>query len=313
VRRGRVVTSAVLVAALTVVGAEHADAHDSLAPPGASHRWLPDEEWVSRHWVPFHERRLNRALGLRDRQLEAYLYNDHRVLAQLARRREISVEELTEYLVKPWQSRADPARLEILRERTVRVLTQGHLAQHIFFHIFHRVGLHSMARTLYGISPARFSRLRHEGHTPLEIARKSGLSSQRVRDRIERVVRAHRDEGVARQEAWPGEAQRIFKRQVRALHCWLRSPMPGADHGNPYGKATQQHGQHRRRWPSSRAQRKADQRRVERVRRSLTSSCWHRPPAFRARVTGARLTSAPTFCRVGGDGAERGRRDRLMH
>jgi hypothetical protein len=288
----------VLVATLTLAAAEPVRAHDSLAPPAASHRWLPAEEWVSRHWIPFDERRLKRALGMRGRDLEAYLYNDHRVLAALAESRGIGLEELADYLLEPWHSRVDVARLAILRERTVRLLTQGHLAQHVFFHTFHRAGLLSMSRTLFGTSPARFSRLRHEGHLPLEIAVRSGLAARRVRSGIEDFLRANRDVGVARQEAWPAESERILARQLRALRCWLRSPMPAGDPGNPYGKATRQHGQHPRGWPFTRAQQEKNQRRVERVRRSLQPSCWERPPAFGGRLVGSRLTASPAVCRL---------------
>ena len=72
-----------IVAALVVmcVFAAPARAHDSLAPAGAGHNWLPDEEWVHRHWLPFDERELEAALGLRGRELEAYLYDDHHTLA----------------------------------------------------------------------------------------------------------------------------------------------------------------------------------------------------------------------------------------
>ena len=72
-----------IVAAFVVmcVLAAPARAHDSLAPAGAGHNWLPDEEWVHRHWLPFDERELEAALGLRGRELEAYLYDDHHTLA----------------------------------------------------------------------------------------------------------------------------------------------------------------------------------------------------------------------------------------
>src|SRR5512132_2987782 len=61
-----------------------ARAHDSLAAPGALHTWLPKEGWVKRHWLPFDERQLTTRLDIRDRELEGYLYDDHRPLADLA-------------------------------------------------------------------------------------------------------------------------------------------------------------------------------------------------------------------------------------
>src|SRR5215210_725563 len=83
-------------------------AHDSLAPPGARHTWLPEEDWVAFHWNPFDEQVLKRALGLRGRELEAYLYDDHRTLAELATRRGIDVERLADDLVAPWPAQTDP-------------------------------------------------------------------------------------------------------------------------------------------------------------------------------------------------------------
>jgi hypothetical protein len=85
-----------------------------------------------RHWVPFDRERLERALRLRGRSLEAYLFNDHHTLAELARRRGINVNWLADHLVAPWQPIVDAQNLAVLRGRTVRVLTQGHLAQHVF-------------------------------------------------------------------------------------------------------------------------------------------------------------------------------------
>jgi hypothetical protein len=275
-----------LVASVGLVNAPAGVAHDSLAPAGASHRWLPDdEEWVYRHWIPFDERRLNLALGLRRGELEAHLYNDHRVIADLARHRGLDLEALADHLVEPWRSRVDAARVAVLRERTIRLLTQGHLAQHLFFHVFHGVGIASAARTLFGTSPIRFLRLRQQRHRPLQIAKRNGLSERRVRNRLAQHLRATRDEGLARQEAWPSESTRVLRRQLRAVACWLRTPMPAFDPGNPYGKARRQHGRHPRRWPFTAAQRRKDDRRVERVRRSLRRSCWRRPGPFSGRLT----------------------------
>ena len=36
----------------------------------------------------------------------------------------------------------------VLRDHTLRLLTQGHLAQHVLFHSFHTVGLEAATRRL---------------------------------------------------------------------------------------------------------------------------------------------------------------------
>src|SRR4051794_5544282 len=114
-RRRRRLTVGLFVAAglLPVAGS---GAHDSLAPPGGSHNWLPAELWVYAHWVPFDEQALYDALGLDARSLEAYLYDDHRRLADLALARGITVDELADRLIASDHD-ADPGLLPVLRER----------------------------------------------------------------------------------------------------------------------------------------------------------------------------------------------------
>ena len=102
---------AVLLAVAASGGAGSARAHDSSAPPGAPHTWLPDEDWVARHWLPFDERDLSRRLGLRGRDLEAYLYDDHRALADLAEARGIDPAQLRDELMAPWRTTVDEATL----------------------------------------------------------------------------------------------------------------------------------------------------------------------------------------------------------
>ncbi len=143
-----------IMAALVVmcVFAAPARAHDSLAPAGAGHNWLPDEEWVHRHWLPFDERQVEAALGLRGRELEAYLYDDHHTLAALARARGVGLDALVDRLLAGW---GDVPQRAVLRERTVRVLEQGHLAQHLFFHVFHGLELHPHSEHLFGMPLGR--------------------------------------------------------------------------------------------------------------------------------------------------------------
>jgi hypothetical protein len=273
--------SALILATVSLVLAAPATAHDGLAPTGSPHTWLPAEEWVDGHWIPFDEQALKEALGLRGRDLEAYLYNDHHTLADLARRRGMAPEQLADRLVAPWGVAADPARLAQLRDRTIRILTQGHLAQHVFFHVFHGVWEKSVAPSVFGVSDDAYWRLRLLARTPLDIARRGGVPPTAVRERMIALLRAQRDAGIALGAAWAPESDRILARQLRALPCWLRRPIASRDRANPYGKAKRQHGEHARGWPGTPAQRRRNERRVERVRRSLRRSCWRPPPAWR--------------------------------
>ena len=273
--------SAAILATASFMAAAPALAHDSLAPSGSPHIWLPAEEWVDGHWIPFDEQALKEALGLRGRDLEAYLYNDHHTLADLARRRGMAPEQLADRLVAPWGATAGSARLAQLRDRTIRILTQGHLAQHVFFHVLHGVWEKSVAPSVFGVSDDAYWQLRRLGHAPLDIAGRGGVLPAAVRERMIALFSAQRDAGIALGLAWPRESDRILARQVRALPCWLRRPIASRDRANPYGKAKRQHGDHARGWPETGAQRRRGERGVERVRRSLPRSCWRPPPAWR--------------------------------
>ena len=122
------------------------------------------------HWLPFDERALTARLALRTGDLEAYLYNDHRALADLARARGLDVARLRDELVAPWRPLADDQRYELLRGRTERILTQPHLAQHVFFHVFHDTAVAHDAQGTFGLPLATVHHLRIAGLTPLEIA-----------------------------------------------------------------------------------------------------------------------------------------------
>lgn len=233
-----------------------------------------------RHWIPFDQATLERALGLSGRQLEAYLFNDHHTLAELARRRGVHLGELADHLVAPWHTLVDDQHLALLRARTVRVLTQGHLAQHVFFHLFHSLGSRPVAHELFGMSSAALDRVRRRGRTPLEVATRHGVPEHELTDGLLELLRTQHQEGIRTLQAWPAQSDRILARQTQTLACWLRSLPPSMDPGGLYGKATWQHGQHGRGWPSTPRQRRINERRVERVRRKLRWTCWPRVPAW---------------------------------
>jgi hypothetical protein len=278
-------------------------AHDSLAPAGAAHNWLPAEEWVYRHWIPFDEQVLKVALGLKRRDLEAYLYNDHHTLAELAVARGVDPERLADQLVAPWRTIADPAHVTMLRGRTMRLLTQGHLAQHVFFHVFHGLDASAGARDAFGISPEQYLKLRGARATPLSIASKGEIPASAIRQMMIELFRTDYQRGIDSRQAWAAESERITSRQIARLPCWTRRPPARWDPGNPYGKQMQQHGDHRSDWPRTPAERREDDRRVEGSRRSFSRSCWRRPPPWPA-APNARLAASastpPLLCRLPG-------------
>src|SRR5215217_6426676 len=77
-----------------------APARDPDTPPRASDRWLPAEDWVMFHWLPFDERLLYARLGLpRERVLEWLRDDGRHTLAQLAARRGLAPPRLASELV----------------------------------------------------------------------------------------------------------------------------------------------------------------------------------------------------------------------
>jgi len=268
-----------IMAALVVmcVFAAPARAHDSLAPAGAGHNWLPDEEWVHRHWLPFDERQVEAALGLRGRELEAYLYDDHHTLAALARARGVGLDAFVDRLLAGW---GDVPQRAVLRERTVRVLEQGHLAQHLFFHVFHGLELHPHSEHLFGMPLDAYRALREDGASYAEIAHAGEVPLSVLRRHVVGVAGDDHREGVARGEAWPAEAARIRARIAARMDCWLRRPAAELDRANPYGKNRLLHGSHAAGWPGTAGERRANERRVERFRRGLARSCWPHPPRW---------------------------------
>lgn len=125
--------------ALAAIVAAGADARDSEAPPGKGHNWLPCDDWVMLHWVPFDEPDLYRVLGIGRFAVLRWLRDDnHHTLAQLVRRRGMDPRALAARLVEGRGPQPGQVSVRELRDRVERTLTQGHLAQHLLFHRFHQ-------------------------------------------------------------------------------------------------------------------------------------------------------------------------------
>src|SRR4051812_23215134 len=154
---------------------------DSDAPAHAPAHWLPPEAWVYNHWLPYDEQRLYRLLGITRVQLWAQLRDDHRTLARLAAGHGWpDPRRLARALVAPEAAGVGPARAALLEGRALRTITQGHLAQHLFFHSLHQFAIASEAPAIFGISDIRFRALRRAELSPLAIARLHGRSPGEV-------------------------------------------------------------------------------------------------------------------------------------
>src|SRR4051794_24712291 len=205
----------VLLAALAVAPAAHAPSSASLAPGSAPAPWLPPEPWVYNHWLPFDERRLYRLVGIDRGDLWRQLRDDRRTVWQLARRHGWhSPRGLAHALVAP-QGNA------VLRSRALRLLTQGHLAQHVFFHSLHQFAIASEAPRLFGVPDIQFRALRRAELSPLAIGRLHGRSVGAIEAGAIAVLRERVGAGVAAHETPAAQGALLLRRQVSQLPRWL--------------------------------------------------------------------------------------------
>lgn len=236
---------AALVALATAV--PPAGAHDSLAPPGTNHNWLPHEPWVHGHWLPYDEASLRDLLKVDTEGVFKWLKDDHRTLAGLARRQGVDPRGLAGRLLAGRRDEVSARAYARLKERTRRMLTQGHLAQHVYFHVFHGPRLVANFRRWFGVRMAVYERLRYKrGLSPHTIARRHGRDPAAVREHAREMLRDHAAEGVRSGATSRAQADAMFARQERVLRCWMDRPAPKFDRTNPFGDPNGGHGRHRR-------------------------------------------------------------------
>ena len=196
---------------------------DSEAPEGAPPHWLPNEPWVMQHWLPYDEVRLHRLLKISRGDVWRLLRDDTRSLAGLAREKGWDPAELARALVAPWKGRLrEPGRLKLLEQRALRTLTQGHLAQHVFFHSLHQNAVPDNAPAIFGTaSREQFQHLRRSELSPLQICRLNGLSGDHARREAERTLRRYVERAVDGQAMPASQGRRLLARQLRQLPRWL--------------------------------------------------------------------------------------------
>jgi hypothetical protein len=233
------------LASLTLIGAPasaRANAADSLAPHGAAHNWLPKEGWVWMHWLPFEEPELASALRTSAAGLRSYLSDDMHMLATLAHRRHWRLRSLARHLTRRFDGRVPKRRLAALRWRTERMLTQGHLAQHVLYHTFHGPAVPAHAEQLFGITRDVFLAARQQGLSPSQLALRVGRNPRIVRAGALQVLEDEAQQGVASRSQSRAQARRMLSRQTRDLDCWMASPLPKLDPNNPFGGRDGDHG-----------------------------------------------------------------------
>jgi len=205
-----------------LLAAAPASTQDTEAPPGAGKNWLPKEDWVIRHWIPFDERELYSALRVRRHDVFKWLDDYDHTIAGLARSRGVDPTKLLDRLVRRWKGRVDDEQFALLRSRTRRTMTQSHLSRHLLFHVFHNRRIGQNAERFFGVDHRTWWKMRSSGHTVLEVARKGGRTERQVRKALLRFLAREQRIGVKRLLTPRRQARRFYGVQRRQLTKWMR-------------------------------------------------------------------------------------------
>ncbi|HEX5618266.1 MAG TPA: hypothetical protein VFX51_07585 [Solirubrobacteraceae bacterium] len=227
------VASVVVAAVVAMVGSAYAQSSvpppqttslDSEAPKGSPPHWLPHERWVMQHWLPYEEDRLYLLLGVDRGAVWQQLRDDTKTLADLAWEKLWDPKQLAHALVLPWRERIDdPERIAVLEERALRTLTQGHLAQHLFFHSLHQNAIPNNAPAIFGVaSREEFAALRRSEFSPLQICRLNGFSRAHAQERAIATLTRMARRGVRRDQFPESQAKILLARQLNQLPRWLQ-------------------------------------------------------------------------------------------
>jgi hypothetical protein len=209
-----------LAAVLLISGI--AQARDSHAPPGAKDRWLPCESWVMYHWLPFNERSLYAQTGITRSEFLRYIRNDDQhSLGKLIRHKGKDPSEIVDKLMEQWDGKVTDAQMTELHRRASELMTQGHLSQHVFFHLFHDPAIALNSRWIFNVAPGDYQRARLRAYNPREIAKHGHVSVQHAVRRAMAVLRRYERQGVATKQTSRAEANKFLRIQRKNLNRWL--------------------------------------------------------------------------------------------
>jgi hypothetical protein len=124
--------------------------------------------------------------------------------------------------VAPRLKAVRPAMRPVLARRALETLTQAHLSNHVIFHVFHTPAIADHARTIFGLRPATFRRLRDGGLSPTTIARRGGRTRAGARARIAQVLEARGQRAVRLGAMSRGQARALYAEQMAALPAFMR-------------------------------------------------------------------------------------------
>jgi hypothetical protein len=202
--------------------AAYAPAKDSLAPRAAGDRWLPCERWVMYHWNPIDMQKLMDNTGVSERKLFLWLQDDdNRDLAGIIKSRKLDPKTVVgnSLAIEPGTSKRIRS---ILRARAERLLTQGHLAQHVFFHWFHSPAIRENAREIFGMQPWDYFRARRAGFSPADVGRlKRGYTRKQTAARVVKVLERYVRRGMKGGATSKAQADYYVAGITRLADVWL--------------------------------------------------------------------------------------------
>ena len=225
-RANRLLGTLLLAVAITLSASfaftAYAPAKDSLAPKSAGDRWLPCERWVMYHWNPIDMQKLSANTGISERKLFLWLQDDdNHDLAGIIKSRKLSPKSVVNdsLAVEPGTSKRVRS---ILRARAERLLTQGHLAQHVFFHWFHSPAIRENAREIFGMQPWDYFRARRAGFSPADVGRlKRGYTRKQTAARVVKVLERYVRRGMKGGATSKAQADYYVAGITRLADVWL--------------------------------------------------------------------------------------------
>lgn len=198
-----------------------------MAPPGAPDNWLPRDEWVQEHWLPYEETRLFKLLGVSEAEVRSWVSKD-RPLADLARSRGLDADKLIARLAKPWRGKVSPKQERKLRRRTRITFTQGHLGLHILNHHTHSSTINRILGKILAGKPVTA----YPGMTYFEVAEQNGVSREAVREEMVAALTATSKRGVKLKATPKAQAARWLSVQIPRVLSVLNTPLPGGHEGH---------------------------------------------------------------------------------
>jgi hypothetical protein len=198
---------------------------DSLAPPGATPDWLPEDDWVQERWLPYHEKDLWCVLHTGREEMRRWLLM--RPLGDLARAKGIDPRAALRRLMRPVRQEIRGPAYRTLVKRARRTFTQRHLMQHMLGHMLHvRAWSRGVPRAL-GVSWPEIVALQHQGLELRDIAERQGLQLDDVNRRLGADLRAASRRGVRLKATPRRQAAFWLNEQLRYIKTTLFGPSRG--------------------------------------------------------------------------------------